>query len=275
MSSTASDGVGLPERPQGLALIRKGFRVQGRVIHALALRELTTRFGHSQVGFFWLVLEPLMLASAIGMIHFVWHPAGKGNIPVFLYYVVGYAPYFAFRAIINRAPSAFEANMTLMYHRQVRLTDVILARNLLEAAAVMGVLALIIGGSSWLVDMPPADLPLMALGLLLIFLLANGLAMLAAAGAARWDVVDRIVHPLTYLSLPISGAFFALQNLPPSWREVFLWNPQVSMHEMVREGMFGDLTKSYFHVDYAIACVLIVNMLGLAAIRAVRPKLEF
>ncbi|MBX9596043.1 MAG: ABC transporter permease [Roseomonas sp.] len=275
MSSTAGDGIGLPERPRGIALIRKGFRIQGRVIHALAMRELSTRFGHSQLGFVWLVLEPLMLASAIGLIHYVWHPEGKGEIPVFLFYIVGYAPYFAFRAIINRSTTAFEANMTLMYHRQVRLTDVIIARNLLEAGAVLAVLVLVIGGASWLVDMVPADIPLLALGLLLIFLFANGLSMLAAAASARWEVVDRLVHPLTYLSLPISGAFIPLERLPPSWREAFLWNPQVSMHEMVREGMFGELTATYFDTQYAITCVVILNLLGLAALRAVRPKLEF
>ncbi|WP_203075042.1 ABC transporter permease [Falsiroseomonas ponticola] len=275
MSSTASDGVGLPDRPQGLDRVRKGFRIQGRVIHALALRELTTRFGRSQLGFVWLVLEPLMLASAIGLMHWLMKHDNPGPIPVFVFYIIGYAPYFAFRAILNRSTSAFHANMTLMYHRQVRLTDVILARNLLEAAAVTAVLVLVIGSSAWLVDMPPADIPLLAFGLLLIFFYANGLSMMAAAASARWEVVDRIVHPLTYLSLPISGAFFAMEKLPPSWREVMLWNPQVSMHEMVREGMFGELITSYFYMEYTIGCVVFVNLLGLAAVRAVRPKLEF
>lgn len=275
MSSTADDGVGLPQRPTGFARVMKGFRIQGRVIHALALRELTTRFGRSQMGFVWLVLEPLMLASAIGLIHYALKHDSNGRIPVFLFYVIGYGPYFAFRAIINRAPSAFHANMTLMYHRQVRLTDVVVARNLLEAAAVTAVLVLVIGGSAWLVDMPPANIPLLAFGLLLIFFYANGLAMLAAAAAARWEVVDRIVHPLTYISLPFSGAFFMVDRLPPSWRELLLWNPQPNMHEMVRDGMFGELIVSHYYVEYTIAWVVVLNLIGLSALRAVRPKLEF
>ncbi|NGM21413.1 ABC transporter permease [Roseomonas stagni] len=275
MSVTADGGQALPSRPQGLARIRKGFRIQGRVIHALALRELTTRFGRNQLGFVWLVLEPLMLATMVALLHWLFRHDAGGPIPVFMLYVIGYAPYFAFRAIVNRACSAFHANMTLMYHRQVRLTDVVVARNLLEACAVTAALVLVIGSAAWLVDMVPANIPLIVLGLVLIFLFANGLAMLAAAGAARWEVVDRIVHPMTYLMLPISGAFTPAARLPPSWREILLWNPQANMHEMVREGMFGDLIVSHYYLFYTVSCVLVVNMLGLAALRAVRPKLEF
>jgi capsular polysaccharide transport system permease protein len=278
VSLTADAGPDLPGTLQGVRRVIKGFRIQGRVIHALALRELTTRFGRNQMGFVWLVLEPLMLASAIAVFHWLVRRRGAegyGDIPVFLFYVIGYAPYFAFRAIINRAPSAFHANMTLMYHRQVRLTDVVVARNVLEASAVMAVLVLVIGGSAWLVSLFPDDILLVAAALAMMLLYANGLSMLVAAAAARWEVVDRIVHPLTYLSLPISGAFLPVHHLPESWRDMLLWNPQVNMHEMVREGMFGEMMISHYHVDYTVACVVIVNLLGLAALRAVRPKLEF
>jgi capsular polysaccharide transport system permease protein len=256
---------------------REGFRVQARVIHALLLRELTTRFGRSQLGFIWLFLEPLLLATTIGLLHWAIgrgaHRAGEA--PIFLFFVVGYAPYFAFRAIINRAPSAFTSNMTLMYHRQVRLLDIALARNLLEAAAVMCVLLLIVGASAWLVGIAPHSIPVLVGALLLLFAFANGIGLLAAAGAARWEAVERIIHPLTYLSLPFSGALFSLHQMPLRWREALLWNPQANIHEMVREGMFGDIMVTHFDMPYVLAWVVMVNLLGLAAIRAVRPQLEF
>lgn len=279
MSSSAFDEGELPARPEGIQRAILGFRIQGRVIHALLMREMTTRFGRGQLGFLWLVIEPLMLASAIGLIHWAGVRGGghsdRGTIPIFLFYVVGYAPFFAFRAIINRAPSALHANMTLMYHRQVRLTDVMIARNLLEAAAIFGVLALIIGGATWFVDRPPYSLPTAAAALVIMFAMSNGISMLIAAAAARWELVDRITHPLTYLSLPFSGAFFWLHDLPPSWRESLLWSPQPHIHEMLREGMFGPVTPAYYDPIYMMWWVLGLNLLGLAAIRAVRPRLEF
>nr|WP_281419620.1 ABC transporter permease [Falsiroseomonas tokyonensis] len=239
------------------------------------LRELQTRFGRGHLGFLWLFLEPLLLAGVIGLLKSLMQSREMGNVPPFLFVVVGYAPYFAFRAIINRATTAFQANMTLMYHRQVRLLDIMLARNLLEMGAVTCVLVIVLAGTAWITDFSPYDLPTMVFALLLMFAFANGLGLLVAAGAARWEVVDRIVHPLTYIALPFSGALFALHFLPARWREILLWNPQANIHEMLRDGMFGDQIPAYYDLTYVIGWVVIVNLLGMAAVRAVRAKLEF
>lgn len=236
---------------------------------------MQTRFGRGHLGFLWLFLEPLMLASAIGLMKSVLGAGGTGTVPSFLFAVVGYAPYFGFRAIINRATTAFQANMTLMYHRQVRLLDIMLARNMLEMAAVTCVLLLVIAGTAWLTGFAPHNISTMVFALLLLFGFSNGLALLVAAGAARWEVVDRIVHPLTYISLPFSGALFAMHFMPRYVREFLLWNPQVHIHEMLRDGMFGDQIPAYYDVVYLFGWVVVLNLIGLAAVRAVRTRLEF
>jgi capsular polysaccharide transport system permease protein len=277
--SAAAGGSGLPdgfpERRSEFSRTVEGFRIQGRVIHALLLRELQTRFGRGHLGFVWLFLEPLLLAVGISALKMLMRTNQYGEVPTFLFVVVGYAPYFAFRAIINRAAAAFQANMTLMYHRQVRLLDIMIARNLLEMAAVTCVLLIVVSGTSWFTGFTPYSVPIVMGALLLLFGFSNGLALLVAAGAARWEVVDKIVHPLTYLALPFSGALFALHFMPPSWREALLWNPQANLHEMVRDGMFGDLIPAYYDLTYVLIWVFMVNLLGIAAVRAVRTRLEF
>ena len=45
------------------------FRIQMRVIGALTLREMGTRFGRDNLGYLWLFLEPMMLGGAIGALH--------------------------------------------------------------------------------------------------------------------------------------------------------------------------------------------------------------
>jgi capsular polysaccharide transport system permease protein len=274
VSDLARDA-GLPGATGELARTLRGFRLQWRVIHALLLREMQTRFGRNQLGFLWLFLEPLMLAGAIATIKWALDVHRYAGIPVFVFALVGYLPYFTFRAIVSRAPGTLHANMTLLYHAQIKLIDVVLARHMLELGAIITVMSLIVGGVALWADMPPNSIPVLLLGLVLLFLYAHGLGLLAAAAAAASEVAERLVHPLVYLSLPLSGALFPLHSLPPSLREILLWNPQVSMHEMVREGFFGNLLPSYFDVPYTAFCVTVVNLLGLAALRAVRPRLEF
>ena len=45
-------------------------KVQLRVIGALILRELHTRYGRENVGYLWMFLEPMLLASVIGLLHY-------------------------------------------------------------------------------------------------------------------------------------------------------------------------------------------------------------
>lgn len=251
------------------------FAVQARVVHALVLRELQTRFGRTQLGFLWLFIEPMILASAIGGLHWLADRSKVPGVSVFVFYLIGYTPYFAFRAIINRAVGAFHSNMTLMYHRHVRLFDIVLARHLLEICAVLTVTALIVIGVTVVMERPPYSMPALIGGVVLLLLYAHGLGMMAAAVASVSEVAERFIHPLTYLSLPLSGAFFTMHSLPPSLREALLWNPQPHFHEMMREGMFGDMLVTYYSIPYVLGAVAVTNLLGMAALRAVRPRLEF
>jgi len=275
----ASPGVYAPSLsetpdPSTLRLVLRGFRLQGRVLYALLLREMTTRFGRDQIGFLWVFFEPMILALAIGTLKHVMDRGGHGGVPPFIFGVIGYAPYFAFRGMINQASGALTSNMTLLYHRQIKLFDIMLARGLLQSAVVTMVLLVVITGAAWLVEMTPHSVPNLVGGLMLMLLYSHGLAMLVAAGTAAFELTDRVVHPLTYLALPFSGALTPLHSLPPSWREVLLWNPQPHFHEMMRDGMFGDLLPAYYDMWYGLSWAIVVNLLGMLALRAARPKLE-
>jgi capsular polysaccharide transport system permease protein len=260
--------------PLGRTLV--GFRHQARIVNALLLREMQTRFGRNQLGFLWLFIEPLLLAGAISA--FKWATdmgTTYPGIPIFVFSLVSYLPYFTFRAIIGRAPGTLKANMSLLYHSRIKLLDVVLARHLLEGAAVFTVMALIVIGVAIYGDIMPSSIPQLVLGLTLLFLLANGLGLMAAALAAISTVAEKLIQPLVYLSLPFSGALVALHSLDPAMRAFLLFNPQAHIHELVRYGFFGDLLPSYYSIGYVLFWVGLFNLVGLAALRAVRPKLEF
>lgn len=255
---------------------RRGFAVQARVIHALVLREMQTRFGRDSIGFVWLFLEPLLLSFGIAAFKVLASNRFSGEVvPPFLFAVTGYAPYFAFRSLVSQSTGAFRSNMTLLYHHQVKLFDVMVARTLLESTAIMMVLAVVAGGAIMVAGMMPHSIPTLISGMIMIFLFAHGLSLLVATGAALSETFARLVPPMMYLSLPFSGALFDLHSLPPSIREALLWNPQVHFHEMVRDGMFGDLLPAYYDLGYMAAFIIGSNLLGMAAMRAARSKFEY
>lgn len=248
--------------------------VQRRVIGALVLREMQTRFGRHNLGFLWLFAEPLMLALAISGMHAASGHHLPNGISTFVFSVMGYVPYFMFRSIVNRAAGAIHANLTLMFHRQVTILDVMIARSLLEAASCMGVIVILLAVFGAVMGEWPVNPLLLGYAMLLSALIGHGLALIVAAVTSQSEVVDRFVHAFTYLMMPLSGAFFMADILPPETRELFLWIPLPHIHEALRASFFGDRIVSHYDLFYATSWVVVLNILGLLALRSVRPKLE-
>lgn len=248
-------------------------RIQLRVIGALFMRELTTRFGRDNLGYLWLFFEPLLLGTAIGSAHLATGHHLPHNLNVFAYYVLGYMPFYLFRGVINRSPSAIQANQSLLYHRRVTVLDIMIARNLVEVASVTGALACFLTFFGMLVDVWPAEPGKMFGALILMGLFCNGVSMLIAAGSVFSEMFDRVTHLFTYLSMPFIGALYMVDWLPTSLQEDALLIPTVHLFELGREGQFGSGVPFHYSLEYIGGWVVILNLLGMLALRVARRKL--
>src|SRR5580692_536067 len=47
--------------------LTQGARIQVRVLGALIVRELHTRFGRDNIGFLWFIVEPMLLAVGVAL----------------------------------------------------------------------------------------------------------------------------------------------------------------------------------------------------------------
>lgn len=248
-------------------------RVQLRVVGALTLRELGTRFGRDNLGYLWLFIEPALLGGAIGLVHHLSGHGLPGGLDAGTFWVIGYIPYYLLRGVLNRAPSAIAANQSLLYHRHITLLDIMLARNLLEGAATGGALlgfALFFGlvAEEW-----PREPAKLALGMLLMLGFAHGAALLLAAGSVYTEVFDRVVHLFTYISLPATGAFFMVFWLPTELQRAVLWVPTVHLFELVRDGQYGTLVPTSYDIPYVLGWIAALNLLGMAGLRRARRDL--
>lgn len=253
---------------------RSALSAQLGVIHALVLREMQLRFGQSKVGYLWLVAEPMMLGFGISVIHWMTDRGLPNNIPVFLFYALGYTPFYMFRGILTRNAGAIGGSMALLYHRSIKLHDLTMSRTLLEASACAAVIALLVLGGAVFAGAWPAHPGLFVLSLLLSALLGHGFGTLLAALIVFFEPLERLVHPLTYLMMPFSAAFIMLNNVNPAARETMLLNPLAHVHEALRHAQWGDKLVSYFNIPYVLLWVLILNVLAMAALRAARPHIS-
>jgi capsular polysaccharide transport system permease protein len=248
-----------------------GLVIQSRVVGALILRELHTRFGRDNIGYLWFIAEPMLLASGVSFIHLVNHVPIPGGLDVVPFYVTGYCTYMMFRSNINRAAATIESNRTLLFHRQVTPFDMVLSRCLLEFAATFSAMLLLITLATALGFGHMPDRPLMMLtgmGLMLWFTFAG--AMVIAAASEFSPVVERLVHPSTYLLLPISGMFFLIEWLPRSIQPYVALFPVAQLTEMVRMGEYAQIKSHWISLPYLVSVNAILTLIGLAYLRIAR-----
>lgn len=255
--------------------LASGLRTQGNVIGALILRELHTRFGRANIGFLWIFGEPLLLAVAVGALHSAQHLPLTGSAKSVPFALAGYGLFIMFRSMVSRAETLLEANRPLLNHRQVTLFDMLLARALLELGSTVAVLALLLP-LAWLAGY--ADLPhdpvLVLAATMLLGWFSFALSMLVMALSHESTLAGRLVHPLLYLSMPLSGAFFSMQWFASGLQSLLAWVPTVPMFELMRVGLFAGYPAEHAGLGYPLACTALLTLLGLAALRAVRPRIE-
>lgn len=244
--------------------------MQGRVIYALLMREILTRYGRHNIGFLWLFVEPMLFTTGVTILWTLAKAVHGSSLPIVAFALTGYSSVLLWRNMPSRCIGAIEPNLALMYHRNVRVIDIFLARLLLEAGgATISFIALSLFYIyvGWL-D-PPGDVLTVVGGWLLIAWFGASLAMMLGALAEKSEIVERLWHPAAYLLFPLSGAAFMVDALPAAAQKYVLLIPMVNGVEMVREGYFGDHIRTHYDMPYLVGCCVALTLLALAQVAQV------
>jgi capsular polysaccharide transport system permease protein len=250
--------------------------IQRRVLHALLMREIITRFGRENLGVLWLAAEPMVFTLGVATL---WTATGLHHgspIPIVAFAVSGYSSVLMWRNSVSRAGNAVAQNTQLLFHRNVKVIDVLLTRIFLEISGatvsfiVLSSLFIFIG---W---MPaPVDPLELVFAWLMLAWFAASLALLIGAGTTYSEIVERLWHPAAYLLFPLSGAAFMVDWIPARMQKFVLILPMVHGTEMLREGYFGNLVPTHYDVGYMASCCLVLSLAGLYLVRQASRHVEF
>src|SRR5215510_5657944 len=104
-------------RPR-LGALLLGWTIQARNIHALMLRDVATRYGRDNIGFVWVVLEPMILTVGVMI---VWSAIAVGGhkegVTLVEFVLTGYIPLTLWRHLTNSMVLIFRRSVPLLYHR--------------------------------------------------------------------------------------------------------------------------------------------------------------
>ena len=253
----------------------KRLALQVRVVHALALRELMTRFGRHSFGFFWVMGEPLILALCVMCAWMVGGHELKGNVGIVPFVLSGYTLLTMWRHTVFRSINCFRHNSGLMFHRNVHYFDSLIARELLEIGGA-GIAFWVAYTPFYLLGImdPIYDPGQVVGGWLLLGWVGFSVGIVLAGLSEMSEFVEKFVQPFMYVTLPLTGMFFMVSWLPDRMGKVVMYSPVANCFEMFRGGLLGHNVTAYWDVAYTMKCCLVITAIGLYVVRKARHHIR-
>jgi capsular polysaccharide transport system permease protein len=248
--------------------------IQGRVLFALIMREMTTRYGRNAGGYVWAVLEP---AATIAIMSAVFQaiaqrPAIGTHFPVF--FATGYMAFHFYLDISRAVGNAVTANRALLSFPRVTIVDAIVARFVLQFLTSTFVTALILAVLLAVFDeavIVRYEYIALAIGLASFLGLAMGLFnAVSFAWSPTWETIFGLINRPLFI---ISGIFFLYEGLPEPVRAVLWWNPLMHVTALMRAGFYPAYEAGFVSPVYVVLCAAVPFLLGVMLMRTLRATL--
>jgi capsular polysaccharide transport system permease protein len=252
--------------------------VQLRTIRALLIREAQSRYSTETLGFFWVIAEPLILTcGVIALWTLTRERGGKyasvGIVPLAL---TGYSHLQLWRLTVLGSIHSLRHNAWLFYHQNVTTLDILLARGLLVSVSVFASFVLVcsVGLMFDNIFPPVRDPGLIVAAWCLDTLFCISFAIVVAGLSELSEFIEKVIHPLMYLTLPLTGAFTMTSWLPPRARVVMEWSPLADACEMFRAGLFPLAVKTSWSAPYILVTSLALLTVGLPLVTYARRQIR-
>lgn len=251
----------------------RALAVQTRVVSALILREMRTRFGRTKAGYLWALFNPLAQMAMYSAIFFAsgrFAPIGVSNE---LFVLTGIMPFMAFSNIATRVTQSTAANQVLFAFPGVTPLDAALARAILEVLTFLAI-GLVFYMTLWLLDRATAPVApgYIALSIILVSGLGFGFGLLGMTVMVVLPSWEKIVALLMFPLYFSAGVFFMPETMPEHIGKTLSFNPMMHVISTMRLGFYPDFPTTLLSIRYAAAFGLALTLLGLVFERGLRGR---
>ncbi|MEL7466002.1 MAG: ABC transporter permease [Pseudomonadota bacterium] len=236
-----------------------------RVLAALILREMMTRYGRSAGGYIWALIEPvafIIIFSAIFSSIAHDPPLGE-NFPLF--FATGVVTFAFYRDVQEVVSGSFTFNKQLFTYPQVTVLYAVAARLLLQLLTLFATSTIIMVGIILIFDIRVnVDLGLILLGIFSATLSGLAVGLVNCIAFVVWPTWQRFFNIFNRPLFLISGVFFIPENLPPEIRDIITLNPIAHQIGLVRSGFYATYDPDYISYVYLFGSAIVVSVAGLA-----------
>ena len=254
--------------------LKELLEAQWRVLYALILRDIKTRFGGSGFGFLIAIAWPLTHSFAILAINSAVGRAIPYGDSGALWFGTGLVPFMAFNYVARFTMLGVAVNRNLLTFPVVKVLDLLFARALLEvlSASLVVVLTLIIYAAIG-IDFMPIDVPqaFYALGASMLLGLSFGVINgIIAVAMPMWITGYALLQIIMWAA---SSVVFVPDALPEQARYWLSFNPSLQGVEWMRSAYYEGYGSAVLDRTYMLEVAIGTLALGLVIERLVRGRL--
>ena len=243
------------------------------LLASLAWRDVRARYKQTVLGLLWVVAQPLLAA---GIFSFVFTAVadvkGPGGVPYFLVTFTGLMAFNGFSGVLNRASGSLVVNSVLVskiYFPRLILPLSTVLTVAVDFAVVLGLLAILVL-AFW--HPPGLEVLLMPVCVALLWGMALGIGMLAAAVAVSYRDVMYVVPVATQFLMWASAVLFPMSLVKVRHGWLLYFNPLVSLVEGFRWSVLGVGEMRWDFFAYSAGFTAVSLVVGALAFRRMERR---
>jgi len=253
---------------------RRQWSPVARYRHALWLltsRDLKVRYSTSALGYFWSILDPLVMAGIYWFVFTQVFNRGAGHEPYIVFLLTGLLPWMWFTGAVSDTTKAFLKETKLI--RSTKIPRTIWVLRLVASKGIEFVLSLPVIGVfvviSWTTDAPAElhwEVLLSLLAIVLQATLIIGIGLIVAPLVVFFRDLERAVKLTLRFLFYASPIIYATGDLPDRLLFWAAFNPLTGIFSLYR-GAFFPASIDWFAVGVAAAMSVAILGVGIIVFR--------
>ena len=238
------------------------------LLFSLARRDVRARYKQTALGAFWILAHPLLAAGIFTFIFtMVADLKAPGGVPYFLFTIAGLLAWNGFSSVMTRSASALVGNAALVskiYFPRLILPLATVLTVLVDFLVTLTLLTVLVA-VFW--HLPGGSILLMPVCVALLWALALGIGLCAAAVAVSYRDALYVLPVLTQFLMWGSAVLFPTERVPQQYQWILYLNPLVSLIEVFRWSVLGVGSVRWDAFGYSAGFAGLVLLCGMIAFR--------
>lgn len=210
-----------------------------RVIFALMMREMSTRYGRSAGGYLWAVVEPVAMIALLSWIFSLALRSPDLGVNFPLFFASGFVAFNYFMDLAAFTSHAVSLNRTLLTYPRVTPMDAVLARAILQFTTLSVVSVMILTGIILYYDIHTIyNFAAMIEAVTLAALLGFGCGVTNSVIFTYIPTYENVWKIMTRPLFLVSGIIIIPEKMPGFIQDVLWFNPIVHAVALMRKGVY-------------------------------------